>query len=85
MSRSKLTDRTQHYGFHGHLGDQDLYTLIALDHPEVFYTLPCGWNRQLCVWWRDHGYKNVFDEYFTCDEELKIIHGNCKTPIPEDA
>ncbi|KAK3864810.1 hypothetical protein Pcinc_029526 [Petrolisthes cinctipes] len=85
MSHSKLTNLTQHYNFHGQLGDQDLYTLIAFDYPDVFYTLPCSWNRQLCVWWRDHGYKKIFNEYWTCNEELKIIHGNCKTQIPEDA
>ncbi|KAK4310665.1 hypothetical protein Pmani_017792 [Petrolisthes manimaculis] len=85
MSHSMLTNLTQHYNFHGQLGDQDLYTLIAFDYPDVFYTLPCSWNRQLCVWWRDHGYKKFFNEYWVCNEELKIIHGNCKTPIPEDA
>ncbi|XP_050710893.1 xyloside xylosyltransferase 1-like [Eriocheir sinensis] len=84
MERSKLVERTSHYSFQGHLGDQDLYTLIALDHPEVFYTLPCTWNRQLCEWWRGHGYQSVFDKYFACPQELKIIHGNCKTPIPDN-
>lgn len=84
MERKKLLERTQHYSFQGHLGDQDLYTLIALDHPELFYTLPCTWNRQLCDWWRGHGYQAVFDLYFACSFELKVIHGNCKTPIPDD-
>ncbi|XP_045128346.1 xyloside xylosyltransferase 1-like isoform X2 [Portunus trituberculatus] len=84
QKRPKLVERTQHYSFQGHLGDQDLYTLIALDHPELFYSLPCGWNRQLCDWWRGHGYQAVFDLYFNCPEELKIIHGNCKTPIPDN-
>ncbi|XP_071536915.1 xyloside xylosyltransferase 1 [Panulirus ornatus] len=84
LVKSKLIEKTRYYSFQGHLGDQDLYTLIAFDYPEVFYTLPCGWNRQLCSWWRDHGYHAVFDQYFNCTSELKIIHGNCKTPIPDD-
>ncbi|XP_037784530.1 xyloside xylosyltransferase 1-like [Penaeus monodon] len=84
LSRSTLTEKTKQYSFQGHLGDQDLYTLIAFDHPELFYTLPCGWNRQLCEWWRGHGYQTVFDQYFNCTGELKIIHGNCKTEIPEN-
>ncbi|KAG0699484.1 Xyloside xylosyltransferase 1 [Chionoecetes opilio] len=84
LERSKLEERTKHYSFQGHLGDQDLYTLIALDHPDLFYSLPCGWNRQLCDWWRNHGYQDVFDLYFNCSEELKVIHGNCKTPIPDN-
>ncbi|KAG7177737.1 xyloside xylosyltransferase 1-like [Homarus americanus] len=84
LSKSKLREKTTYYSFQGHLGDQDLYTMIALDHPELFYTIPCGWNRQLCTWWRDHGYRTVFDQYFNCTEEFKILHGNCKTPIPDD-
>lgn len=84
MTRSKLTEKTKEYSFQGHLGDQDLYTLMGLDHPELFYVLPCGWNRQLCSWWRDHGYQAVWDLYFNCTAELKILHGNCGTPIPDD-
>ncbi|XP_076034691.1 xyloside xylosyltransferase [Oratosquilla oratoria] len=83
LERSKLEIATKKYGFQGHLGDQDLYTLIAFDHPELFYTLPCGWNRQLCEWWRKHGYSNVFDQYFNCTDTINIIHGNCKTEIPD--
>ncbi|KAK7085267.1 Xyloside xylosyltransferase 1, partial [Halocaridina rubra] len=55
LDRVTLTEKTSLYSFQGHLGDQDLYTLIAFDYPELFYTLPCGWNRQLCEWWRNHG------------------------------
>ena len=55
-----------------------------MEHPELFHVLDCTWNRQLCTWWKDHGYSDVFDQYFRCDGEVKIYHGNCNTPIPED-
>ena len=85
MKRETLEEKTKEYSFKGHLGDQDLFTLIALDYPEIFYTLPCSWNRQLCEWWRHRGgHSLVFDDYFKCTESIKIIHGNCKTSIPED-
>lgn len=72
------------YRFKGHLGDQDFYTLLSFERPEFFYTLSCGWNKQLCQWWRDKGYSEVFDKYFSCvDDEVKIWHGNCDTPFPE--
>ena len=48
------------YNFRGHLGDQGFYTLLSFEHPELFYVLPCSWNRQLCVWWKNHGYKEIF-------------------------
>jgi Glycosyl transferase family 8. len=75
----RLADR---YHFRGHLGDQDLYTLLCFKHPELFYTLPCQWNRQLCQWWKtEGGYADVFDAYSTCDPPYRILHGNCRTKI----
>lgn len=71
------------YKFQGHLGDQDFFTLIGLDHASMFYILPCGWNRQLCQWWKVHGYKDVFQQYHRCTDDIKILHGNCNTPIPD--
>ncbi|TKC43877.1 hypothetical protein EI555_008528 [Monodon monoceros] len=71
------------YHFRGHLGDQDFFTMIGMEHPELFHVLDCTWNRQLCTWWRDHGYSDVFDAYFWCEGHVRIYHGNCNTPIPE--
>ncbi|RXG71883.1 Xyloside xylosyltransferase 1 [Armadillidium vulgare] len=84
FSRKLLDTKTFEYIYRSHLGDQDLYTLIALDHPEVFYTLPCTWNRQLCKWWNNTLYHDVFNEYFKCEGDVKILHGNCQSNIPED-
>ncbi|XP_063222680.1 xyloside xylosyltransferase 1 isoform X3 [Bacillus rossius redtenbacheri] len=70
------------YHFQGHLGDQDFYTLLAMEHPEMIHLLPCGWNRQLCTWWRDHGYQEVFTAFFRCADTVRLYHGNCNTPMP---
>lgn len=70
------------FEFKGHLGDQDFYTLLSFQHHHLFHTLPCQWNRQLCRWWYGHGYENVFEEYFNCQEPIHLYHGNCDTPIP---
>lgn len=78
---AKLADQ---YRFRGHLGDQDFFTMIGMEHPELFYSLACGWNRQLCTWWRDHGYGDVFQMYYRCEGLVYIYHGNCNTPIPDD-
>ena len=75
---------TSRYHFRGHLGDQDLYTLLAIERPELFLSLPCQWNKQMCTWWKDHGYEQVFDSYFNCSEPIKIYHGNCNTPLPSE-
>lgn len=76
-----LADKFQ---FKGHLGDQDFYSLLSMDHPEMFFILPCTWNRQLCTWWHDHGYESVFEEYHKCEGKVNLYHGNCNTPIPQD-
>ncbi|XP_041647686.1 xyloside xylosyltransferase 1 [Cheilinus undulatus] len=78
---AKLADQ---YRFRGHLGDQDFFTMIGMEHPELFYPLACGWNRQLCTWWRDHGYGEVFQLYYRCNGPVYIYHGNCNSPIPDD-
>ncbi|CAJ1060725.1 xyloside xylosyltransferase 1 [Xyrichtys novacula] len=78
---AKLADQ---YRFRGHLGDQDFFTMIGMEHPELFYPLACGWNRQLCTWWRDHGYGEVFHLYYRCNGPVYIYHGNCNSPIPDD-
>jgi len=82
---TRIDTLVKKYEFKGHLGDQDVYTLLSVnaDYIPFFYVLPCGWNRQLCTWWRDHGYADVFDSFWTCNEPIKIYHGNCKTAIPE--
>ncbi|XP_072111384.1 xyloside xylosyltransferase 1 [Mobula birostris] len=80
----KVRKLAEKYHFKGHLGDQDFFTLIGMEHAELFHILDCTNNRQLCTWWRDHGYADVFDLYFKCDGQVKIYHGNCNTPIPDN-
>lgn len=83
IDSSKTLERLkQKYSFQGHLGDQDFYTLTCLENEELYFVLPCSWNWQLCVWWRDHGYSQVFDQYYICSEKIKIYHGNCNSNIP---
>lgn len=84
LEPSNVAQLADQYRFRGHLGDQDFFTMIGMEHPELFYLLDCGWNRQLCTWWRDHGYGDVFLMYYHCDGPVYIYHGNCNSPIPDD-
>lgn len=82
--REENVDRlVEKYSFKGHLGDQDFYTLLGYEFPGLIYELDCRWNRQLCTWWKDHGYSDIFDSYFHCEGRIKLYHGNCNTRIPE--
>lgn len=84
LTHEAVDGLTQKYHFKGHLGDQDFFTLIGMEHEQLFYVLPCTWNRQLCRWWGEHGYADVIDLYYKCDGHVNIYHGNCNTPIPRD-
>ncbi|XP_005092847.1 xyloside xylosyltransferase 1 [Aplysia californica] len=76
-----LSSLVQKYEFQGNLGDQDLFTLISIENEELFYVLPCRWNRQLCTWWRRDEYVEIFDLYYACEGPIHLLHGNCKTDI----
>lgn len=65
------------------MADQEFETLMSFLHPELVYTLPCTWNRQLCESWRSTNYNRVFDEYYRCNGVISIYHGNCNTQIPD--
>ncbi|XP_035723428.1 xyloside xylosyltransferase 1-like [Vespa mandarinia] len=84
VSKDSVDAMTNKYHFKGHLGDQDFYTVLGMERPELIYTIDCGWNKQLCTWWRDRGYADVFANYSLCNSETKLWHGNCNTPIPDD-
>lgn len=82
ITKENVRNITEKYKFRGHLGDQDFYTLMGFEYPHLVQTINCGFNRQLCTWWRDHGYQNIFDYYFKCDHPIVVLHGNCNTKIP---
>ena len=83
LDGSKIKELTVKYSFSGHLGGQDLFTLISLEERDLFYVLPCQWNRQLCQFWKT-GYAQIFDKYFNCPGRIHVYHGNCHMPIPDD-
>jgi xylosyl alpha-1,3-xylosyltransferase len=79
-----LKELIEKYSFHGHLGDQDLYTLLSFEHEEMFLRLPCSWNRQLCTWWYEHGYEERKKDYWSCEGPIHVWHGNGGYKIPDD-
>ncbi|XP_030388274.1 xyloside xylosyltransferase 1 [Scaptodrosophila lebanonensis] len=83
LTQSEVQRLVHKYSFKGHLGDQDFFTLLGYEYPNLIYRLDCVWNRQLCTWWKDHGYSDIFDAYFRCEGVIKMYHGNCNTRIPE--
>ncbi|XP_050306880.1 xyloside xylosyltransferase 1-like [Anthonomus grandis grandis] len=82
ISKLNIINMTEKYRFRGHLGDQDFYTMLGYEFPHLIQTIHCGFNRQLCTWWKDHGYREIFDYYFQCEHPVMVLHGNCNTKLP---
>ena len=82
LKSDKIDTICKKYFFSGHLGDQDFYTVVSFQFKHLFHVIPCNWNRQLCQWWRYHGYRDVFEDYFKCDLQIKLFHGNCNSALP---
>jgi len=55
----------------GYLGDQTLYTYLIADKPELFYWLPCEWNRQISA---HFGFHNA--SVHECPRRCGILHAN---------
>ena len=64
------------------LGDQDVYSIMAAEHPNLFRTMSCGWNYQVC-----DDYVKSFEEknytspvtarrYLECKDNVFICHEN---------
>lgn len=55
----------------GYLGDQTLYSYLATDYPQLFYRLPCEWNRQISM---HFGFKN--ETVHECPRRCGLLHAN---------
>lgn len=67
------------------LGDQDWFTNLCWDHPDLFYILPCTFNAQTSLQYLAPPWESVFDSYHYCDakKNLKIVHRNGCGPKPQ--
>lgn len=81
LTGDNLLTLVRKYEFKGHLGDQDFFTLLSFEYGSLFYILPCGWNRQLCMWWRRDEFVSVFNKYYSCSGPVHIWHSNCNTSM----
>ena len=54
-----------------------------MEHPDLFYNLPCSFNWQLDTNMATDPWREVFDSYHNCTLRPKIYHGNGGAEIPE--
>lgn len=85
LKEERLQWLLEKYEFNGTLAYQDFFTLLGMEHPELFRQLDCGWNRQLdessAI---DEKLSNMFTACHRCDERVRIYHANGGSDMPPD-
>ena len=55
-----------------------------MEHPDLFYDLPCAYNYQLDDSMNRKEYAGLFHLYHNCSQHPKIYHANGGVEIPDD-
>lgn len=68
------------YQFQGTRAQQDFFVLLDAEHHEdLFYVVPCQWNRQL---YRGLSRDVDFDKFHNCPKPIHAYHGNGVARMP---
>jgi len=77
LLNNKVRKYAEKYQFRSTRGEQDFFVLLdAEHHDELFYVVPCQWNRQLCK------RQSPALEYRNCPKPIHAYHGNCHVKMP---
>ena len=74
------------YGYGFTLAEQDWYTSMGFKHPQLFYVLPCKFNRQTSIQFLKPPWENIFESFHECSRKTEVVvfHSNGCGPTPED-
>ena len=56
--------------------EQDWFTLLGWEKPDLFHLLPCEYNVQTDMEYKTRQLINLWEEYRDCEGITKIIHFN---------
>ena len=85
LERDRLVALITKYEWQGCIGYQDFFTLLGLEHPQLFRVLDCTWNRQLSLLQKfDRDYGKHFEHFHRCDGSVKVWHTNGQSTLPDD-
>jgi len=73
------------YKYKMSLGDQDWFTNMDFEHPDMFYILPCRFNTQTSIEYLRPPWESKFESYHFCDKKSRVVvfHRNGCGPTPE--
>ena len=78
ISERRMVEMVERYELESTLAEQDWFTLLGWEKPELFHLLPCEYNLQTDVEYRKNSkeVEQLWDTFRNCNEEPKIIHSN---------
>lgn len=77
---NEIKKYAEKYQFQGTRGQEDFFVLLDAEHHEdLFYVVPCQWNRQLYL---GLSHEVDFDNYHNCPKPIHAYHGNFMTRMP---
>ena len=67
------------------LAEQDWFTSLSFLHPDLFYVLPCKFNRQTSIQYLQPPWEQIFESFHECDPKLDVMvyHSNGCGPQPQ--
>jgi len=73
------------YKYKMSLGDQDWFTNMDFEYPDLFYVLPCRFNTQTSIQYLRPPWEDTFEQYHFCDKKSRVVvfHRNGCGPTPE--
>jgi hypothetical protein len=85
LTGQKLEHLVNKYELLGCLAVQDFWTIMSMEHRQLFLVLDCTWNRQLDEMYGfvEH-FGNIFNTFHRCDGDTKIYHANGGSLLPQD-
>ena len=86
LTPKMITNLTEEFMYEMTLAEQDWFTNLGYRHPDMFYVLPCGFNRQTSIQFLIPPFEETFEDFHSCKpkEDVVICHGNGCGPTPED-
>ena len=72
----KMLEMVEKYEMESTLAEQDWFTLLGWEKPDLFHPLPCEYNVQTDTEYKTRQLINLWEKYRDCQGKHKIIHFN---------
>ena len=78
LGERMMVEMVEKYSFESTLAEQDWFTLLGWEKPELFHPLPCEYNLQTDIEYKKNHKMadDLWDQFRNCSGIPKIIHSN---------